>query len=1292
MNGAVPPLAARGRWCVSPRFLVLLSPLVFALALSGNCLSQTELGSEDDLTVMGTDGDAVDPDVEIKGFSVFGSTQTSYAGAVVGPGNVVVNGVLAVSSGAYFVGNSTFTAAGNIFINDGAAGQLLRRHSAGHLEWSDSSALGDNLGSHIATTTLQMGAYGVNTSSNITAARYQIAGSTVLAVLPGTGSMGVGINAGKANNAGGLYNIFVGYNAGQANTTGDYNSFVGYQAGYSNTGGSNSFMGSGAGYTNAGGNSNSFFGESAGYYNEAGSYNVFMGYQSGHENTNGAFNTFVGAQAGSNNTTAAQNSFIGSYSGTSNETGANNSYVGYYAGYENVTGSANSILGTEAAGGSLSGSFSSSTLMGYQAGYAITTGSDNLLLGFRSGDSLTTGSRNIIIGYDKDAPTATTNDYINIGGLLHGDMAQSTMTVYGDFYADKFYGDGSGLSGITGSGDNLGNHVATTTLQMGAYGVNTSSHISAAAYQINGATMAAILAGSNSIAYGVYAGTSNKTGGDYNTFIGNYAGQANTTGSDNTATGYDALYSNTYGSNNTAYGFMALYSNISGTNNTANGYMALYSNTTGEYNTANGLSALNDNTTGSNNTANGVEALSNNTSGVANTATGIYALYANTTGSDNNAIGADALSSNTSGSNNTVNGSSAVLYSKTGSQNTVSGYKAGRGASNQSFSSSTIIGAGAGYSLTTGSNNTFLGWQAGYNVTSGTGNIVIGYDQRTPAPDTNNLLNIGGLLYGDLSARTIGISTRAPQAALDIVSTGTLVSQFAQIWRDGGGVIKGSMSATGVLQAVKFVGDGSALTGITGTGDNLGNHTATQDLNLAGNSVLNVDSMSVVGQAGYGGSILTISTGTSTMVEIKGTGEILAKKITVQSGVAAKISTDEGDIAIEPAGGDVNVAGNINVAGGFIYYGDGSGLTNLSGVSPVGSALTSANIWVGNASNVAAAVAMSGEGSLANTGAFTLSKAITPTWTGAHIFNGAVTANNTFTLGDGVDAGSVNTSTWDISTAGAVSGVTTLNMSGVLTNSNATTSALTMSGATSGINFSGTGVINTSDWAISATGGLTGISGITNDGAYTQSGTSANTFTGAVTASNAAGVTTPKVKLVAGVELSSTTAANYGGVYSSSHVYVNGDVHALKYYGNGSGLSGVAGDNLGNHTATQDLNLAGNSVLNVDSMSVVGQAGYGGAIVTISTGTSTMVEIKGTGEILAKQITVQSGVAAKISTDVGDIAIEPAGGNVNVAGNLNVANGSNVGLEGASGDTYMKFNPGYISMYVNGLEVARFKP
>jgi hypothetical protein len=82
-------------------------------------------------------------------------------------------------------------------------------------------------------------------------------------------------------------------------------------------------------------------------------------------------------------------------------------------------------------------------------------------------------------------------------------------------------------------------------------------------------------------------------------------GSYNTTGSDNTANGLEALFSNTTGSYNTANGLQALYLNTTGSNNTANGFQALYDNTTGSQNTANGLGALFFNTTGNNNTANG---------------------------------------------------------------------------------------------------------------------------------------------------------------------------------------------------------------------------------------------------------------------------------------------------------------------------------------------------------------------------------------------------------------------------------------------------------------------------------------------------------------------------------------------------------------------------------------------------------------------------------------------------------------------------------------------------------------
>ncbi|HBB66242.1 MAG TPA: hypothetical protein DCZ93_02860 [Elusimicrobia bacterium] len=130
--------------------------LLAALALSWTPVvyavdNETEFGIEDDLSVFGREGTAPDPDAEIKGFTVFGSTQAAYTGAVVGAGNVVVNGVLAVSSGAYFVDKSTFAGGAyftavssfsnvaNIHIAGGTANQVLKKVAGGGMVWADDS-------------------------------------------------------------------------------------------------------------------------------------------------------------------------------------------------------------------------------------------------------------------------------------------------------------------------------------------------------------------------------------------------------------------------------------------------------------------------------------------------------------------------------------------------------------------------------------------------------------------------------------------------------------------------------------------------------------------------------------------------------------------------------------------------------------------------------------------------------------------------------------------------------------------------------------------------------------------------------------------------------------------------------------------------------------------------------------------------------------------------------------------------------------------------------------------------
>jgi hypothetical protein len=169
---------------------------------------------------------------------------------------------------------------------------------------------------------------------------------------------------------------------------------------------------------------------------------------------------------------------------------------------------------------------------------------------------------------------------------------------------------------------------------------------------------------------GVGAGASNTVTGSgseglNNTFVGNNAGEANTTGEANTVLGQAALEDNTTGSNNTALGRKALAHNTEGDDNTAVGEDALSSNTTGNNNTAVGEDALAANSGGHDNTAVGEDALTSNTNGDKNTGVGEDALLSNTVGDNNSALGVAAGFSNVSGSGNVFLGYQAG-YNETG--------------------------------------------------------------------------------------------------------------------------------------------------------------------------------------------------------------------------------------------------------------------------------------------------------------------------------------------------------------------------------------------------------------------------------------------------------------------------------------------------------------------------------------------------------------------------------------------------------------------------------------------------
>lgn len=329
----------------------------------------------------------------------------------------------------------------------------------------------------------------------------------------------IGYQAGKnianyANN-----NVYLGYQSGYSSTSADDNVFIGYQAGYETTTYSNNvYIGSSVGRYLQYGNDNVFIGSNvasdsgvesvnssvvigsyAGNNLNGTNYNVIIGNYAGEYNTWGNSNTFVGAFSGNWNDTGYENTYIGLNAGMYSENGNGNTFVGVAAGesitdgngnsafgvsalnwneasyntaigysalYRNSTGQYNTALGYESGNGGTGAAFSNSVTLGYRAGYASTSGGNNIFIGYKAGDSNTTGSGNIVIGYDIDGLSATAANFLNIGGMIYGDLSANKYAGIGttspEFKLDvsgglRIEGSNRLYFGGTGAGDTLGN-------------------------------------------------------------------------------------------------------------------------------------------------------------------------------------------------------------------------------------------------------------------------------------------------------------------------------------------------------------------------------------------------------------------------------------------------------------------------------------------------------------------------------------------------------------------------------------------------------------------------------------------------------------------------------------------------------------------------------------------------------------------------------------------------------------------------------------------------------------------
>ncbi|KKL17328.1 hypothetical protein LCGC14_2486660, partial [marine sediment metagenome] len=297
----------------------------------------------------------------------------------------------------------------------------------------------------------------------------QIDGTTQFATkspadVSGADNLFVGENAGVANTEG-IQNLFVGENAGLENTTGLANVYVGFEAGKNHTTSSgNTFIGrragagvntSPTGWFNVGignlscghgqlttGADNLCLGNSAGANLTSGSRNVLIGSRSGENLTVQTENVYIGHEAGLSGT---QNVFVGKDAGTIN-TGNNNVVVGSFAcqgqttgdencvfgkdaSFFNQTGINNAIFGHDAFRGATTNSFSNNVGVGSESGHHVTTGSSNVFLGKDSGHNQTTNSNLLII--DNQDRSSAANEAIQslIYGTFNATVASQILAI-----------------------------------------------------------------------------------------------------------------------------------------------------------------------------------------------------------------------------------------------------------------------------------------------------------------------------------------------------------------------------------------------------------------------------------------------------------------------------------------------------------------------------------------------------------------------------------------------------------------------------------------------------------------------------------------------------------------------------------------------------------------------------------------------------------------------------------------------------------------------------------------------
>jgi hypothetical protein len=312
---------------------------------------------------------------------------------------------------------------------------------------------------------------------------------------------------------------------------------------------------------------NTFLGYQAANANTSGQNNAVYGHQAMLANTSGTNNTAFGGLAARDNTTGSQNTTHGYASMVLNTVGQNNTSLGFYSMYNNVAGSNATAIGYQAmlyANNTTTPFTNTNVAVGFESlksssTPAANTGLDNSALGYQTLLNNSSGSFNTALGSNAL--------YSNTTGYSNNAIGYQSLRANNDGYQNVAIGKTSMYSNISGYNNTA---VGVQSLYLNTTGIDNTAYGPNSLFYNNG---------NGNSAYG-WSSLFNNATGNYNTAVGYYASGLNTTGYSNVAIGAKALYTNTVANNLVAVGDSSLY-NSTGTGNTALGSKAGYNLTTG---------------------------------------------------------------------------------------------------------------------------------------------------------------------------------------------------------------------------------------------------------------------------------------------------------------------------------------------------------------------------------------------------------------------------------------------------------------------------------------------------------------------------------------------------------------------------------------------------------------------------------------------------------------------------------------------------------------------------------------